>query len=751
MPTALASANSSSAAPAATPLTSLQANWAYPNANQFNWNYNPQTVINSSNVQYLGLAWLFPLPTHPTALLSVSGGLGVDTALMIINGTVYAVTQFGQVFALNAANGDVIWTDVLPILPNSTLGMSAKTLNLHFHDGNVAFTTKLFGGTPTIWVSAPDEKVYAINALSGKYEMNFSHYNSLSSVAGNNPNSVYNGRAMNILVDQTRGIAITSMLSSSSNNAARCFYRGWNVLVNPPTLMWTAFCSPPQPGSGIPVNPNWDTQQIASMKGAWIFKGYGADNPGGYGGPSGAVDLKSLPAAQQNASLYNDWGYIQSAACSATDGGASPGATGAGWGASWISDQKTGIAYINTGNKGPYDSPCTPGPDLWSAAVMALNETTGQWVWGFQSSAHELWDYDCSWQQALGNETISGVNTEVLWKTCKSGYLYELNAATGALIWSWTPPTSILGRCHYCYPYDPLNSTQMSYAFFNPNPGFPDSLMYPSEFAASENSFSYNPALNYIIMVTHNVPLLTHYVPFNSTNYGNGNGETFYNSASGAGLGGGADNSTVEAVNGATGQMAWSYFMPIQGFRGGVTTSGNVVYLAMSSGDLIMLNAQTGKQIRDLYIGGPLNVLPSIGATASGQMQIVMPITAGSVSWANGVPGDLVALNLQNVPAATTNTVTSTATSTTTVGGGSTVTTTTTVGGGATVTKTTTVGGAGSTVTVSGAGSITTSISTVTASSGGVSSTTLYGVGAVAAIFIIATGYLAMRGRKPAS
>jgi hypothetical protein len=33
----------------------------------------------------------------------------------------------------------------------------------------------------------------------------------------------------------------------------------------------------------------------------------------------------------------------------------------------------------------------------------------------------------------------------------------------------------------------------------------------------------------------------------------------------------------------------------------------------------------------------------------------------------------------------------------------------------------------------------------------GVSSTALYGVAAVAVIFIIATGYLAMRGRKPAS
>ena len=128
VPTVLAAANSSPAALAATPLSAIQANWAFTNGNSFNQNYNPQNIINSSNVQYLGLNWLFPLPTHPTALLSVGGGLGVDTAPIIVNGTVYAVTQYGQVFALNAANGNVLWTDVLPLNVNSTVGQGAGAI-----------------------------------------------------------------------------------------------------------------------------------------------------------------------------------------------------------------------------------------------------------------------------------------------------------------------------------------------------------------------------------------------------------------------------------------------------------------------------------------------------------------------------------------------------------------------------------------------------------------------------------------------
>ena len=147
-----------------------------------------------------------------------------------------------------------------------------------------------------------------------------------------------------------------------------------------------------------------------------------------------------------------------------------------------------------------------------------------------------------------------------------------------------------------------------------------------------------------------------------------------------------------------------------------------------------MLDAKTGATLKDFFIGGPLNVHASIGATASGQMMVIFPITAGLVSWGTGVPGDIVALTLQNVPAGSTNTVTTTSTATTTAtttvggGGGSTVTTT------ATKTATTTVSGSATTVTAAGSG---------------VDTTTLYAVAAVAAIFIIATGFLAMRGRKP--
>jgi glucose dehydrogenase len=746
-----------SAAPfaAASPLTAQEANWAYTDGNQFAQNYNPQTQINSSNAQYLGISWLFPVPSVPVSLGGgaggVFGGVGVDTTPLIVNGTIYVVTQFGQIIALNAASGNTLWTITLPLTLNSTLGQSAGALSLHLHQGEQQFTTTNFGwnagGTATYWISAPDHKVYAINALNGKFEMNFSYYTGLNDVDGNSPTSVYASLANNIMIDQQRGVMVTAMHSSSNSNGGRCYYRGFNILVNPPQPIWTSYCTPPQPNSNLPLDPSWDIKQVNSMTGAQIFYPGPAYNGGGYIPGTAVVDLKTLSASQLNATLYDDWGYSnQSPSCQAATGGQSTGSTGAGWGGAWVLDQKTGIAYVNTGNRGPYAGACNPGPDLWQASVLALDDQTGQWIWGFQTSAHDNWDWDCSWMQALGNETVNGVNTEVLWKTCKNGYLYELNAANGKMIWAWTPPSTILPRCQYCYMQDPLNRTQMTNAWAAPN--LQNFIMNPSELAGFESTAAYSPATNMIYVASHNVPALAGYVPVNSTNYATTSGINVI-----GGFNAYPSNTTIEAVNAATGQMVWSHNAPTTGFRGGLMTSGNVVYAPLVSGDLLLLDAQTGALIKDLFTGAPMSVVPSIGATASGQMEIILSVGSASF-FGNVAPGNVVALTLQNLPS--TNTVTTTAvsttTATTTVGGTTTTVTaggtTTTVTVGAGQTATVTVGG--TTTTITGAEMTETVTSTSTAS-GGVSSTTLYGVAAVAVIFIIATGYLAMRGRKPAS
>jgi glucose dehydrogenase len=754
---------------AAAPLSQAEANWQFPNGNAFNQDYNPQHQINSSVAQYLGLSWLYPLPQKPNSLTPVSatGGVGVNMQVLMVNGTAFAITNFDEVFAFNVANGNVLWTYQVPISPNETIsgaiaGRGPGVIALHAHDGNEWFTSASMGpliNGPTLWFMAADRKVVAINSITGKQVLNFSTYTGRSMIPGDGPGTTYHSVGpANIIIDQKRGILVTSIDAESSSDNGRGFYSGWNLNVNPPTLSWLAFTTPPQPGGSLPLDPAWDIHMIGNMSqsATTFYPGKGATN--GYTTPTElkgglmtnvndaiVVNWKTMSPTQLNATLYNDWGYMgQSAQCQAITGGASTGSTGAGWGGPWVlgSGQTDGMAFVGTNNKDPFVGPCNPGPNLWSAAVLALNTTNGHWIWAFQTTTHDIWDYDCSWWQASGNVTISGVNTPVIFKTCKNGFLYEINALTGHLIWAWSPPTSIIPRCAICWPMDPTNKTQTAFDFptaFNTyktqsvTGTQPPFLQFPSELAGFEDEQSFNPSSNTLFVASHIVPYYMFYDGLNSSTYFTSTGEhgTPINKGTCSNCAASNNNSTIWSIDAATGNVNWHYLIPLQGFRGAVTLTGGMVLSTLSSGDLLMLNQKDGTLVRDYYIGAPMDVAASVGAAANGQEYIIMPVGTCSfeavVTCPGTTPGNIVALTLSTPPPP----VTPPATTVTSVSTTTAVSTTTQVGQATTVSAVTTV--------------------TQTASGGGVDVTTLYGVAAVAVIFIIATGFLAMRGRKPSA
>jgi hypothetical protein len=535
-------------------------------------------------------------------------------------------------------------------------------------------------------------------------------------------------------------------------------------------MKWITYDVPPQPGSNVPLNPNFDAQLIANIsQNAGTFFPAKAESPANGIGDTPAVaaggllknvnnnmvvDWKHMSPTELNTSLYNDWGQsFQTAQCLAIDGGGSTGSTGAWWGGAWIlgTGQSAGTVIVGTNNKDPFAGPCTPGPDLWSASVMSLNISTGAWIWAFQTAAHDNWDYDCSWWGGLTNATIAGVNTEVVLKTCKDGYLFEINAVTGNLIWAWDPPSGTetpgSSRCSLCDPWNPENTSLMQADFptaaTNCAPTWtitcmrgtqPPYLQWPPELAGFESEQAIDPATGMIFATGHMVPSYVGYVGLNASTYFSATGMggvpcpncgTLYN------------NATSWGINYNTGALVWHYpTAALQGYRGQTDVSGNVVYTVLSSGDIEMIDATTGHLLRDYYIGAPMDQGVSIGAAANGQEYILVPVGTCSFEAVKTCPGtttgDIIALTLANVQPPSTSTSISTSTSTSTT----------------TITSTTTSVSVSASTAVSTAVSTTTIVSTT---SSGSNSTALYGVAAVAVIFIIATGYLAMRGRKPAS
>ena len=106
---------------------------------------------------------------------------------------------------------------------------------------------------------------------------------------------------------------------------------------------------------------------------------------------------------------------------------------GNAWG--WISyDPQRDLVYYGTGNPGPWNPEQRPGDNKWTSGVFARRSTTGEAVWFYQWSPHDLHDYDGVNENVLLDLTIDGRARAVLVHPDRNGYLYVLDRATGEVL-----------------------------------------------------------------------------------------------------------------------------------------------------------------------------------------------------------------------------------------------------------------------------------------------------------------------------
>ena len=109
--------------------------------------------------------------------------------------------------------------------------------------------------------------------------------------------------------------------------------------------------------------------------------------------------------------------------------------TGGGtmWG--WISfDPKLNLVYHGTANPGPWNSEQRPGDNKWTAGIFARDIDSGEAVWFYQWSPHDLWDYDGINEQILLDLPLGGQTRKVLVRPERNGYIYVLDRTTGEVL-----------------------------------------------------------------------------------------------------------------------------------------------------------------------------------------------------------------------------------------------------------------------------------------------------------------------------
>jgi len=111
-----------------------------------------------------------------------------------------------------------------------------------------------------------------------------------------------------------------------------------------------------------------------------------------------------------------------------------------GGGTVWDSiayDPELDLLYVGVGNGSPWNhSVRSPGggDNLFLTSILALRPDTGEYVWHYQTTPGESWDYTATQHMILADLTVNGEPRKVIMQAPKNGFFYVLDRATGKLL-----------------------------------------------------------------------------------------------------------------------------------------------------------------------------------------------------------------------------------------------------------------------------------------------------------------------------
>lgn len=111
-----------------------------------------------------------------------------------------------------------------------------------------------------------------------------------------------------------------------------------------------------------------------------------------------------------------------------------------GGGTVWDSmayDPELDLLYIGTGNGSPWNYQFRSngkGDNLFVSSIVALRPDSGEYVWHYQVTPQDRWDYTATQHMILADLKIDGQLRKVLMQAPKNGFFYVLDRTNGKLL-----------------------------------------------------------------------------------------------------------------------------------------------------------------------------------------------------------------------------------------------------------------------------------------------------------------------------
>lgn len=137
-------------------------------------------------------------------------------------------------------------------------------------------------------------------------------------------------------------------------------------------------------------------------------------------------------------------------------------------------DEELGHVYLPTNTTAPdFYGAHRLGDNLFAESVVALDITTGNRVWHFQTVHHGLWDYDNPAAPNLLDITVDGKRIKALAQITKQGFVYTFDRVTGKPVWPIeekpVPPSDVPGE--KASPTQPIPSRPAPFEYQGSDPG----------------------------------------------------------------------------------------------------------------------------------------------------------------------------------------------------------------------------------------------------------------------------------------
>ena len=257
-------------------------------------------------------------------------------------------------------------------------------------------------------------------------------------------------------------------------------------------------------------------------------------------------------------------------------------------------DPELNTIYWPTGNPWPdFYGGRRPGDNLYSDSVVALDAATGKRKWHFQFTPHDVWDWDANENLVLLDATFRGQPRKLLVQANRNGFYYILDRVTGEFLHAkpfitkldWTTGLDDKGRPKVV-------------ASKIPTPA--GTKVCPSVRGASNwMSPSYNPVTGLFYVVTLeqcDIIVASAKEPVPASGFrGTGN----------EGIPAEPGKFYLRALDVLSGEKKWEYPMPgpARMWAGTVSTAGGVIFAGDDDGNLVALDARSGKDLWHFSMG----------------------------------------------------------------------------------------------------------------------------------------------------